>query len=114
MDDIDQSAAAHIGQRVEVHRAGHLYSQVTFDTPSFRAAVDTEGLGAHVRVHGTQEELEFTTDGPLLVETMAVSAADLRIHRTAGTEAGEVKRVTRALVQILHTAAEHEIEHRLG
>ena len=112
IDDIHQTTVLHLRQVLEIDRARQLHVELSVDIPYFGVSVQVQRFGIRTEVQLTQEELELTTDRPLLVQTMTVTGTNLRVHHRAGTKTAEIEAVD-AAVEVCHTAAQGEVEQTL-
>ena len=93
---ISISAMAHVHvtghvRIVDNRQRCHRNAEVTLQTPWLGAGIDIQSLGIDANVSRSHEELEFSTDRPLFVQLVTVTAADLRIDGSTAAQTGEAE-----------------------
>lgn len=82
------------------------------EPPLVSAGVNTQVTGSQTGIGFAEQDFEFSTDGPMVVDTMRVASAYFGIDVGVHTQTCEVE-VVDAAVEVSHTAAEEEIKHGL-
>ena len=105
IDNILYGAVLKYRHLVILERTGHTYIHIAVQMERVGAGVQCHGCAADAGIHMSQEELEFTTDGPFVIDLVAITYTNLRVHGCAVTEAREVDAIPFARTQISHTSA---------